>query len=227
VSEDWPNPSVWVSDLLHQLKGLDRWFVTYEAIRSKRLKLTQDDLDRRGIVEPVEPEVTHQYARAVSRVIEALEQLPPFAGGEGLTALKTLRMDIDALDEGSRPSRLQPRPGTSVGGTNKGRRKAKAHIVSYVLLLEETGLENAAARDIVARIFADNGVQISASSLFRWTEQVQGASSSDPDVTSRRVVARNLAEWKSDERWPFSPQDAEQIIRRIAAGTSISLAHTT
>jgi hypothetical protein len=227
MNKNWPDPSVWVSDLLHQLRELDAWFVTYEAIRSKRLILTQEDLDQRGIIEPVEPEVTHQYARAVSRVVEALEQLPPFSDGAGLIALKTLRMDIDALDDGSKPARLQPRSGTSNGSGNKGRRKAKANIVSYVLLLEEAGLENAAARDRVVRIFAEQGVKLSASTLFRWTEQIRGASPGDPDAPGLRIVTKNLDGWTSDPGWPFSPEEAEQIIKAVAAGTSISLAHTT
>jgi hypothetical protein len=160
-------------------------------------------------------------------VIEALEELPPFATGEGLIALKTLRMDLDALDEGSKPARLQPRPQTSVGAANRGRRKARAHIVSFVVLLEEIGLENAVARETVVRIFREHGTSLSPSTLFRWTEQVRGASEADPDAAGRRVLTRNLATWRADSRWPFSRVEAEEIIRTMAAGTSISLALTT
>jgi hypothetical protein len=227
MTKIWPDPSAWVSNLLHELKGLDAWFLTYEGIRSGRLHLTQDDLDRRGIIEPIEPEITHQYARTISRIIEALELLPPFATGEGLAALRALRYDLVSLDEGGTPDRIRPRPSTSKGGDNRGQRVAKAHIVSFVRLLEELDVRNKPARETVAAAFKAEGFRVSASSLTRWTDEIGGASSSDPNASGRRLVEAKLAEWKSDPTWPFSLVDAERMIRTAAAGVTISLAHTT
>lgn len=227
MTDRWPDPSKWISDLQHQLKGLDTVFLTYEGVRTKRLALTQDDLDRLGIVEPVEPEVTHQYARALSRVIKALEQLPPFAAGEGLAALRGLRLDLVSLDGGGTPDRLRPRPSTSKGGDNQGQRVAKAHMVAYVRLLEELGLSGTKARDQVAQIFKRESFDVSASSLFRWSVEFAGADPGDPHSAGRRQIELMLSQWRSDPAWPFSTEEADRLIRRAAGGTTISLAHTT
>lgn len=227
MAEGWPNPSDWISDLLNELKELDRVYLIYEGIRTKRLILTQDELDQLGIIEPVEPEVTHQYARVVSRIIESLETLPPFATGEGLAALRGLRFDLVSLDGGGVPDRLRPRSGTSRGGDNQGQRVAKAHMVAYVRLLEELGVSNAAARTTVATIFKREGFKVSASSLFRWAAEVCGADSSDPDAPGRERIEALLTEWKANPAWPFDREEAEELVRRAAAGTTISLAHTT
>ncbi|WP_426256064.1 hypothetical protein [Sphingomonas sp. DC2300-3] len=228
MSDQWPDPSEWITELQHHLKGLDAVFLTYEGIRTKRLSVTQDDLDKLGIQdERVQPEVTHQYARALSRVVEALEQLPPFATGEGLAALRALRLDLVSLDGGGTPDRLRPRPSTSKGGNNEGQRVAKAHMVAYVRLLEELGFSNAKAREHVAATFKRENLDVSASTLFRWAAEVCGAGPDDPHAPARRQVELMLAEWKSDPSWPFSSSEADQLIRRAAAGTTISLAHTT
>ncbi len=227
MTSKWPDPSDWVSDLQHQLKGLDTVFLIYEGIRTKRLMPTQDDLDRLGIVEPVESNVSHQYARALSRVIEALEQLPPFAAGEGLAALRGLRFDLVSLDGGGTPDRLRPRPSTSKGGDNAGQRIAKAHMVAYVRLLEELGCTNRKAREQVAGIFKRESFDVSASSLFRWATEICSADLDAPHAAGRRRVELMLSEWKADPTWPFSNEQADRLIRRAAAGATISLAHRT
>ena len=227
MTDAWPHPSVWVSDLLEELKGLDQWFLTYEGLRSGRLRMSQDERDRLDIVEPIEPMIPHQYARVVSRVVEALEKLPPFANGDGLAALKALRIDLNSLDEGGLPDRLRPRRSASVGGDNPGRRMAKAHIVSFVLLLKELGLKDKPARELVVEIFNNNGLPITASSLFRWVGNVCGASPNDLDGPGKRLVDRKLTEWKADARWPLTIDQATAIINSAAAGTTISLAYTT
>ncbi|MGJ3629798.1 hypothetical protein AB5I41_28735 [Sphingomonas sp. MMS24-JH45] len=39
MTDRWPDPSKWISDLQHQLKGLDTVFLTYEESRRSASRL--------------------------------------------------------------------------------------------------------------------------------------------------------------------------------------------
>ncbi len=227
MADDWPNPSKWVSDLAKRLRDLDVIFLTLEGVRSGRLKVTQDEIDRLQIDMPVGPDVPHQYTRVISSVIDALEQLPAFATGQGLVALRALRFDLDALDEGGIPDRLTPRVETSSGGANRGQRFSMAYMVAHVRLLEELDVRNKPAREFVAAAFKAQGFRVSPQSLFTWATKIDGAEPGEPYAFGRGVIDRELARWRADPAWPFAVPDAQQLITNAAAGATIFVAHTT
>lgn len=119
----------WAERLADNLTSLDCVFSTLVDVQRRNLTLTQEEEERLGIQGAIDPcDLTHQTARSLSRVIEALGELPAFAEN-GLTALTALRNAIMALDDGNQPALLTPRKGVSLGQDNIGRRTYKAHLI--------------------------------------------------------------------------------------------------
>jgi hypothetical protein len=223
----------WAETLATNLDSLDTVFLTLSDKAAGKLLFTEEEEARMGIDADVTPDLPHQYARVLSRLIEALGALPPFADGRGLATLQALRMDIVSLDEGSKPTRLQPRPGISTGADNQGRRIAKAHVVLCIRLLEEIGESGASARKRVAAIFAAHGHTgkqggpLSPGTLIKWREDVCGANEGDADVAGRRMIEAELFRWRASPLWPPALDDALALVARRAANPVISLAMTT
>ena len=72
-----PTETEWADRLATQLGGLDSVFSTLLDVQRRNLQLTQDEQEKLGIDDAVDPcDLTHQTARALTRVIDALGELP-------------------------------------------------------------------------------------------------------------------------------------------------------
>lgn len=232
-SPDWPSPTVWVNDLSQSLRDLDTTFKGLDKIHRGASPFTSEEEDLIGSPDTTRADVTHQYTRVVTRLIDALRQLPPFAANEGLAALHALRFDLAALDDGNKPVRLRPREGVSVGADNVGKRTAKANAVLCVRLLECIGHSQTNALKLIADIFSAAGIRgkqgraLSTATLYRWHMEVCSADAASDDAAGRRFVNSELAKWKADPAWPPTESNALAYAHRKAADPIFSLALTT
>jgi hypothetical protein len=206
--------------LAHQLSELDRLFLKLERARTGASELTSEEEESDGIRSDG-ADIPHQYARMVSRVIEALEPLPEFK--ESLLGLRTLRLDLYSLDGGHHPPRLNLPPREDRSGTSNGRQAYQANVILCVRLLEEVGFSKAASRKEVADIFAAAGHRgqqgrMSPNTLTRWREDVLARES------GRRYVESTIAGWKLAPQWPPSKDDALSYVKVRASNPTISLA---
>ncbi len=214
--------------LAKQLQDLDVIFLTLDRINSGTFRFSEEDEERFGLEGDVAPDITHQYARVLTRIIEALQTVPEFSDGAGLVALRALQLDLVALDEGNNPRRLQPREGRSVGADNAGRRIAKANLVLCVRLLEEMKVSETQARIRVASIFAaaghrgKQGGPLSPGTVYNWRNEIMSIGS-----PGRLMIETEIDKWKSSPSWPPSDEEATAFIQRRAANPIFSLAHTT
>jgi len=221
----------WLPRLAKQLQDLDVIFLTLDRINSGTFRFSEEDEKCFGIEGDVAPDITHQYARVLSRIIDGLERLPEFSDGTGLVALRALQIDLVALDEGNNPRRLRPREGRSVGADNAGRRIAKANLVLCVRLLEEMNVSETQARIRVASIFAaaghrgKQGGPLSPGTVYNWRNEIMSVD--EVGSPGRRMIETELDKWKSNPAWPPSDEEATAFIERRAANPIFSLAHTT
>lgn len=220
---------VWAEELASKLAGLDEVFLLLENVRTGRSKLSSEEEEAFG-ASADGADIPHQYARVITRLIEALERLPEFADSRGLRTLQALRLDLYALDEGSRPQRLTPVARSERPGTIASMRVFQAQVILCVRLLEEIGLSGHAARSEVAAIFSKHGHRgqqgdkLSPNTLFKWREAVLAPDG--PHLGGRRMIERKLNEWRTSEEWPPTPEGARAFIESRAANPSISLAHS-
>jgi hypothetical protein len=221
ASEDWAR------DLSKKLADLDQVFNLLEEVRFGRLSLTAEEEEAIGARQDG-GDIPHQYARVLTRLIDALERLPNFADGRGLLTLSTLRLDLMNLDEGNAAQRLTPRARHNPHGTPAGRRVYQAQVILCVRLLEEIGQSGSAAREKVAAIFSKHGHRgqqrgpLSPDTLTRWRESVLAPDG--PHLPGRRMIEQRLAEWKSHPGWPPSLEDALNYVEVRARRKAISLA---
>jgi hypothetical protein len=217
----------WSRALAERLAGHDDVFQALEEARQGKSKLSSEEIDALGISHDGS-DVIFQYARVVSRLLEALSGLPGFEDGRGLLTLTMLRFDLVALDEGSRPERLHPPRRETKQGTPAPRRSYQAQVIECVILLEELGQSGYAARQSVADIFAKHGHRgsygdrLSPDTLTRWREAVMAPDG--PYLAGRRMIERKLKRFKSEPGWPPSLEDALAYIERRARDRVISLA---
>lgn len=222
-TEDW---KPWAESLLAQLSGLDEVFRILESARCGRSTMNADEENALG-VRSDGADIPHQYARVLTRIIEALEVLPGFEDGRGLDALQALRLDLMALDEGNRAQRLTPVPRDSRPGTPVGRRVYMAQVILCVRLLEEIGCSGSNAREETARIFGEfkhrgqQGEKLSAETLTRWREAVLH---DEVHAAGRRMIDRKLRFWRADPNWPPSMKGIVAYISNRASRPVISLA---
>lgn len=217
-----PKISEAVDCLAARLAELDEIFMRLEDARTGRSKLTFEEEESCGIRSDG-ADIPHQYARMISRIIEALEALPQFQGGSGLIGLRALRLDLVTLDGGHYPPRLSLPPKEDRSGTSNGRQAYQANVILCVRLLEEIGFSGVSARKEVASIFASGGHRgqqgpMSPNTLTRWREDVLGRE------IARRFVDGKINAWKAAPQWPPSRENALLYVRKRANNPSISLA---
>lgn len=207
------NHRVWAETLAETLAGIDTIYSALGDMAAGRMTPTPEQEDEHGIIYPPDPsDLTHQTARALSRVLEALGDLPNFANGRGLIALTSLRTAIVALDDGSHPTLLAPRPRTSKGGDHVGKRAYKANVVLCIELLQAAGLNNSPARRFVAEAFSaaghrgQGGGSVSASTLFAWQRDLEPA--------ERKFVNKRLADFRASARWQGDIDGAKEWVLR-------------
>lgn len=216
----------WARQLASQLADLDVIFTELDNARFGRFILDSNQEEALGVRHDG-ADIPHQYARVISRIIEGLQQLPPFADDKGLVTLHQLRFDLVSIDEGNTPQRLAPPSRDKRPGTSAGRRIYQAQVVLCVMLLVEIGLSDRAARSEVARIFSAFGHRgqqgrLSSETLTRWRLAVLAA---DGDyIAGRRMIERNLQEWKQSPMWPPSIEQALAFVAKRARNPIISLA---
>lgn len=219
--------SNWAEELASKLAAHDSMFIDLEAVRTGRSKLNSEEEEALG-ARSDGADIPHQYARIITRLLEALQQLPEFADGRGLRALKALQFDLHALDEGNKAQRLTPVPRDRRPGTPAGRRVYQAHVILCVRLLEELGFSSSVARAEVATIFSKHGHRgqqgedLSPETLTRWREAVLAPDG--PYLPGRRMVERELTKWRESDEWPCSIEQARAYIERKASEPRISLA---
>lgn len=217
----------WSKALASKLAGLDEEFVVFENARCGRSKLSADEEEKLG-VRTDGADLPHQYARVLTRIIDALGDLPAFQDGRGTVALHALRLDLIALDEGNKAQRLAPAPRHPRPGTPAGRRVYQAQVILCVRLLEEIGLSGSVARDETARIFGDHGHRgqqgdrLSPETLTRWRELVLDRDGMH--AAGRRMIERKLKAWQADPAWPPTLEEVRQFIANRATRPVISLA---
>jgi hypothetical protein len=217
----------WSVGLADKLADLDRVFSLLEEVRLGRISLTADEEESIGARQDG-GDIPHQYARILTRVIEALELLPQFADGRGLLALSMLRLDLMNLDEGNTAQRLSPAFRENRPRTPAGRRVYEAQVILCVRLLEEIGESRSAAREKVAAIFSKHGHRgqqrgpLSSETLTRWREAVLAPDG--PHLAGRRMIEASLARWKGYSTWPPSLEQALAYVDARARRKAISLA---
>jgi len=222
-----PSFEEWADELASKLADLDAVFALLEDIRLGRHALTSDEEEAFGARQDG-GDIPHQYARVITRLIDALSGLPQFEDERGFLALSTLRLDLMSLDEGNTAQRLSPAQQESRPGTPTGRRVYQAQIILCVRLLEEIGQSGSFAREKVAEIFTQYGHRgqqggaLSPETLTRWREAVMA-----PDgqhLAGRRMIEKRISEWKANGDWPPSLDQALAFVEVRAKRKAISLA---
>lgn len=222
----WPDPGDWVVRLNDKLKVLDLEYYGFNLIR--RMEVDPDETGNEDVVEgDPQANATLVTTAALAAVLQALREIPTFRGNVGLQSLSDLTNAMLDLDRGLRPALLQPRPGQTGVGDSAARRNLKAHVVLCVELLELAGYSNSAARQAIARVFADAGYtgrkggRLSAKSIFDWGNDlaVQGA-----DREGRRVIDRAMADWRIRRIWPPTAADVLTFASERAADPALRTA---
>lgn len=117
----WPPPTQWVSYLSNSLCAIDTLFLSLNAINRGNAPFPADEGESIGVAGDVQSDITHQYARILSRLINSLRSLPPFADGTGLAARYTFGSTLQlSTTETARPdcvrAKVDPETTTLVEG---------------------------------------------------------------------------------------------------------------
>ncbi len=150
--------TAWLNGLAEKLKHSELKYIGLRA-------LAQGLLDPRDVANAELQDADYQANAMLQAglhlmlVVEALRELEPFEGNDGLSPLHDLATAIMELDRGQHSPFLQPRSSVSSGGDSVARNYIKAHAVLGVRLLREIGMGQVAACKLVAKIFGDAGIR--------------------------------------------------------------------
>lgn len=212
----------WLRELAEKLKHSELQYIGLRA-------LAQGLLDPREVANAELQDADYQANAMLQAglhlmlVVEALRELEPFAGNDGLSPLHDLATAIMELDRGQHSPFLQPRSSVSSGGDSVARNYIKAHAVLGVRLLKEIGIGQMAACKLVAKIFGDagvrgrkrseEGVMLSPTTIDDWTAKL--------DSNGARLVSMMFEDMLNKPGWPWSQEQVTELIKQMAASPLI------
>lgn len=219
----WQDPVDWVVRLNDKLVALD---IQYHGIKQiQRMRFDPDETENPELINgDPRTNATMTAAAALGAVVAALKELPNFQGNMGLTALSDIGIAMADLQQGLRPSLLQPKAGSPTSGDSLGRRLIKAHVVLCVELLELAGVNNSRARRDIAAIFSRHGFKgrksgpLSAASIYEWQNN---AAQQGPDMETRSIIFRGIETWKANRSWPPHASEVLTYAEQCAADPSL------
>lgn len=217
-------PVGWAARLAERLKTKDVQFSAFMAIKNGEFRA--DDFGNAEVAS-TDPQAnaTLVTASALSAVLGALNELPEFAGNEGLASLHSLLAALGTLDNGGSPDLLKPRADVIGKKRHFGRDYVEDHALLCVeLLIALDNRSRTLARKAVAEVFSAQGHRgrkrasgllpaLSEKSIYEWEARFEAL---PPNSQRRTWLSENVKKYTRLPEWPPSEPMLMEEIARIA-----------
>jgi hypothetical protein len=191
--------SDWAGRLASQLMDLDGLYSRCVEIERGTSNLSSDEEEALGIYGAVQED---QYlllsAKLIERLRDALEELPQFEGGKGLTLLRALQTAVVALNFGNTTRLVAPNLAQR-GSDHVGQNIYKANAVVCVRILESAEINNSQSRAFVVKALNDaghrwkEGAPLNATTLYGWLNTFVYSHPLPRSLPYRNYIERKLA----------------------------------
>jgi hypothetical protein len=187
----------WAEELSEALGPLTQ---SYRRLRSAAEGRAQDDELSEAEPSELRSALTFTANQALAQIALALNRLPQVQELLRDGPIPDLLAALDDLDRGLNPALLQTTP-TANGRLSTRIDMSKLRAAASVFMLKRAGMNDAPARRLVAKIFAEaghtgkKGKPLSASTLFEWCTYCEP----DPDGNlHQKILAKQMAKVRSD-----------------------------